>query len=84
MMHNPSLPLYWKMPLVGGGDQAIDLAAREYIAAKHGVYTLGALLEYLRWRVPRLRIQIAVAAAAKRKQAHNDAVRELIEPRIAA
>ena len=33
MMHNPSLPLYWKMPLVGGGDQAIGLPIPDKVLA---------------------------------------------------
>jgi hypothetical protein len=80
---NTSLPLYWRLPLVGNNDEAIDQASKEYIARKQ-VYTLGGLLAYLRWRVPTLRIELAATAAAKRRRAHDAKVHELIKPRIAA
>ena len=85
-MKKTSTPVvrWWQPPFLNSPDRAIDLATREFLAA-HSDYTLGHLLVYLSQRVPTLRTELVVAAAAKRRRAHAAKVRELIiEPHIAA
>jgi hypothetical protein len=51
---------WWTPPFVGSSDQAVDVAAREFLAM-HPIYTIGAMLEFLSQRVPTVRAKFAAS-----------------------